>query len=760
LGAKSAPAERAPAERAPAERAPAERAPAEPGRAPRRLRATPTPDEPADLAARSAGSRRVHYSADVLRTIVLWLIVVGGTSCGTSATPPPIYRLDSPGRDAAARLAARLPSGADSCAVARVADVSARRRPLLRELSSIDAFAWAPGAPTLALAQVGRRGPDGRESRRVLLHVDDVDAARRWVVDEAPLRVLWVEEDPCRTGARECRRWHARALDEHTIQIARGPWAGSGGGDDGYGERGPGTQRRCADLAHRRPEAIELAIERQGLGVVVDDLGTPFGSPGVDHSVVMIGEPLGVRWEEDLVLPTELPLEVLEVLLETREDSRASVLAAAATRESRRTAGGVRTIARIRWEDLELARDDAERLRVARVQAERARAPLDPHAIDVTDRALVDRQVALRRELMQQANAGGVPAHAEALKVLLERAVEVHPDDAELVGALVRTLTELGDGELAARWATHMLEASIGDPEHWRQWRRRALAHVGADALGEALRSDGLARGVDASVAAEVLVAHTSRYEAAEAAWLASRTFARLGPRPTRIASAALPAESAFETMLLALDVEGLARSLHAVLTIDAPLASRVGGALEAPIVSWSEGRRGVRVGASTLASSDGLRGFGIELANGLPEGATFELTIALLPFGGDPRRPDAIARARGRVREGALVVDAFASTPRVALRWENVPRYLAEPLAELESRLFPPPDLELELDSEADALLGIERARSEDAALDCVAREARLRCQATPEREVARRAWRRVVEPWIVRAERTTTRP
>ena len=33
----------------------------------------------------------------------------------------------------------------------------------------------------------------------------------------------------------------------------------------------------------------------------------------------------------DLVLPTELPLEVLEVLLETREDSRASVLAAAAT---------------------------------------------------------------------------------------------------------------------------------------------------------------------------------------------------------------------------------------------------------------------------------------------------------------------------------------------------------------------------------------------------------------------------------------------
>lgn len=702
----------------------------------------------------------MHYSADVLRTIALWLIVVGGTSCGTAATPPPIYRLDAPGRDAAARLAARLPSGADSCAVARVADVSARRRPLLRELSSIEAFAWAPGAPTLALAQVGRRGPDGRESRRVLLHVDDVDAARRWIVDEAPLRVLWVEEDPCRSGARECRRWHARALDAHTIQIARGPWGGNGSGsDDGYGERGPGTQRRCADLAHRRPEAIELAIERQGLGVVVDDLGTPFGSPGVDHSVVMIGEPLGVRWEEDLVLPTELPLEVLEVLLETREDSRASVLAAAATHESRRTAGGVRTIARIRWEDLELARDDAERLRVARVQAERARAPIDPLAIDVTDRALVDRQVALRRELMQQA-AAGVPAQAEALKVLLERAVEVHPDDAELVGALVRTLTELGDGELAARWATRMLDASIGDAEHWRQWRRRALAHVGVDALGEALRSDGLARGDDASVAAEVLVAHASRYEAAEAAWLASRTFARVGPRPARIESAQLPSESTFETLLLALNVEGLARSLHAVLTIDAPFAAEVGGAPEAPIVSWSEGRRGIRVGASTLASSDGLRGFGIELTRNLPEGARFELTVALLPFGGDPTRPDALARVRGRVREGALAVDAFASTPRVTLRWENVPRYLAEPLAELESRLFPPPDLELELSSEADALVVIERARSEDAALDCVAREARVRCQTTPEREVARRAWRRVVEPWIVRAERTTTRP
>ena len=680
------------------------------------------------------------------------MLLVG---CGSS-TPPPVVRLDAPGRDAASRLAARLPSGATSCAVARVAEVSERRRSLLRGLSSIQDFAWAPGAPTIALAQAARRGVDGRESRRVLLHVDDVTAAMHWLEDEAPLRVLWVETDPCVTGERECRRWHARAIDAHTIQIARGPWTDG----ESYGERGPGTQRRCADLAHRRPEAIELTIERQGLGVVVDDLGTPFGGPGVDHSVVMIGEPLGVRWEEELVLPTELPLEVLEVLLETREDSRASVLAAAATRESRRTSGGVRTIARIRWEDLELARDDAERLRRARMQAERARAPLDPNVIDVSDRALVDRQVALRRELVQQASSGGAQTHAEALRVLLERAVEVHTDDAELVGALVRTLTELGEGEHAARWATRMLDGAIGDPEHWRQWRRRALAHVGAEALGDALRSDGLARGADANVAAEVLVAHASRYEAAEAAWIASRSFARVGPRPTRVASATLPADSAFETLLVALDVEGLARSLHAVLTIDAPLASRVGGAPEAPIVSWSEGRRGVRVGASTLASSDGLRGFGIELVQELPEDARFELAIAVLAFGGDPQRPDAMLRARGRVHEDALVIEAFASTPRVSLRWENVARYLAQPLADLESRLFPPPDLELELDSDADATIVIERSEEEDTALDCVARENRVRCQTTPERDMARRAWRRVVEPWIGRAERTTTRP
>lgn len=673
-------------------------------------------------------------------------------ACASSA-PPPVYRLDEPDRDAAARLAARLPIGADRCAVARVSAVAERRRSLLAELSSIEAFAWNAGSPVLALAQASRRGLDGRESRRVLLHVDDVDATRRWLVEQARLRVTWVDEDPCAAGDRACSRWHARRVDRQTVMIARGPWP------DEDRVVGGGVQRRCSDLSHRRPDAIEIAIERQGLGVVVDDLGSPYGSPGVDHTVVTSAERGGVRWEEELALPTDLPLEVLEVLLETREDARTSVLAAAASRESRRTATGVTTRARIRWEDLELARDDAERLREARRLAARAREPLAVDDVDVSDRALVDRQVEMRRGRLEQAAGAAAREQAEVLRRLLERAVLAHPDDAELIGALVRLLAELGEGEEAARHATHMIDASIGDAEHWRQWRRRALASVGPEALASALREDGIARGSEADAAARALVAHAGRYEAAESAWVASRTFARGGPRPSRIATSALPTEVFFETLLVAMNVEGLARSLHAVLSVDAPLESRASGPAEAPVVSWSEGRRGWRVAASTLASPDGLRSFGLELVRELPVGARFELTIAILPFGGDPRRPDATLRARGRVEGDALVIDALGASPQVNLRWEHVARYLAQPLVELESRLFPPPDLELALDSLADADTALERTIDEES-LDCAVRDARLRCQTSPDRDVVRRAWRRVVEPWILRPERTTTRP
>ncbi len=108
----------------------------------------------------------------------------------------------------------------------------------------------------------------------------------------------------------------------------------------------------------------------------------------------------------------------------------------------------------------------------------------------------------------------------------------------------------------------------------------------------------------------------------------------------------------------------------------------------------------------------------------------------------------------------GSVLVDAIATSPTRALRWERVPRYLAEPLAQLEVRLFPPPDVELELDTEAEVETLLERARPEDAALDCVSRALRVRCQTTPDRDVARRAWARVVEPWIVGPVRTTTRP
>ncbi|MCB9611349.1 MAG: hypothetical protein H6722_02735 [Sandaracinus sp.] len=95
-----------------------------------------------------------------------------------------------------------------------------------------------------------------------------------------------------------------------TIEIGRGAWSGHEGGLD--------TTRRCVDLAARDARTRwKWRSNDKGSAWSSTILGTSFGAPGVDHVVVTSPETLGIRWEEDLELPSELPLEVLEVLLET-----------------------------------------------------------------------------------------------------------------------------------------------------------------------------------------------------------------------------------------------------------------------------------------------------------------------------------------------------------------------------------------------------------------------------------------------------------
>ncbi|MEZ4246651.1 MAG: hypothetical protein R3B99_00195 [Polyangiales bacterium] len=336
----------------------------------------------------------------------------------------------------------------------------------------------------------------------------------------------------------------------------------------------------------------------------------------------------------------------------------------------------------------------------------------------------------------------------------------MHPDDAELVGLLVRALLELGEGEEAASWASRMLEASIGDPEHWRQSRRRALAAVGPEAPGRRAAFRRTRPRTGCRAAAEVPGGARRATTRPKPRGWPSRTFARVGPRPAPVRSLTLPSTSFFETLWTAMNVEGLrakpSRRAHHRRADGAPVL----GSAEAPIVSWPEGSRGVRVGASTLTSPGRAARVRARATMGLPTDARFELVVAVLPFGGDPRHPDAVLRARGKVGAGGMEVEAVATTPNVGLRWETLERYLGQPFDGLEARLFPPPDLQLELDGDADVERLLERAEDEDAALDCRATGLRVRCQTTPDRDVARRAWRRVVEPWIGRPDRTTTRP
>ncbi|MBX3251001.1 MAG: hypothetical protein KF901_27740 [Myxococcales bacterium] len=679
-----------------------------------------------------------------------WVLAAALSVACASAPPPPVAPRVPPD-DGAAVLASRLPVGATACAVARPTMLSERQRELVRELSSTP-FAWAAGAPIVAYADATQTR-DGRRATRVLLRVTSVEEARTWLETQAPVRVEWTDEPACRGDDARCWRWTARALDAGTITVSRGPWGErpDRGDREDRGEwhdrgAGAGVEVRCARLARERRDALEITIRTPSGG------GFELGAP-LDTQIVLERDTVGVRWEELTRLPHDLPFEIFEHLERAAAPHEpGAVLSSAASYERRLTRDGVHARARLRWEDLELAIDDERRVRAALAAEARAHEPVPVHTLPVERRELLDAQVGLRLTRLRQATPAEADVQAEALRTLLERALDFYPGDAALAQHLTTALLHLGDGRAAADLAEEVLAAGPPDPDAWRVRRRQALALVGAPALASALREDGLLRAREADAAARVLTAFDRRYEVAEAAWIAAHQMEGAVPRGARVAPMVeVPMVSLLETTLALLDMEGLARSLHVILRVDAPLPAGVSGPAEVPVVSWREGDRGVRVAASTTASQDHHRGLWREMLRGLPDEAEAELLVVLLPFGGSPGAPDGAARLRGRLSGGALRLSAARFVPALEVRWERVAELVAEPLAGLESRLFPPPDLDARFPSAEDATEAVRRAEDEPT-LRCEARGVEVRCQASPELDASQRAWRRVVEPWIVR--------
>ena len=117
------------------------------------------------------------------------------------------------------------------------------------------------------------------------------------------------------------------------------------------------------------------------------------------------------------------------------------------------------------------------------------------------------------------------------------------------------------------------------------------------------------------------------------------------------------------------------------------------------------------------------------------------------MPMGSDPAaEPQRSIRVAGRIEEADLRVTAASVRPD----WNALARYVANPFAELEGRLFPPPDMQVEAESE-DVAAAIVAAADQEPVLRCTQRESLVHCAVSPELDVTRRAWRRVVWPRVL---------
>lgn len=680
--------------------------------------------------------------------LALVLIAMSALGCGGSPPVGPLLHVEhAAAPDELDRLLARLPGGADRCAGARIGAIASERRELVKRLSASSHLAmlsWGSDTPIAAFAEVRQESPaNGRQSTFALLRVSDVARMRTYLESHRELRVRWSDGDAACPGA-DCWRYRAERVDDTTVRIRRGPWR----------ERGRGTEMRCVDLARRYPEALEVSSRTAADGLFSS--GASGGGLGLDLASVLLPRGSGLRRVEQYRLPdAEMADEIVMLLQNLRDDPGGIGAIAEQTKVAHGDLLEVRTD--VRWEDLELLAGDEARYREAVALEASALRPLPLREVVIDDLAMVREQVALRSDALGDLPPDERAVAVRELRELLERAANAHPGQDALVERLVELLLrELGEGEAAARWAEQVIARGPRDIRAWRVRRRAALARVGEAPLAEALLADGVVRsGRRAREAAAVLsqLPRDEGYEIAEGAWLSAETLAGLRPRLRR-ARGTLPLESLGELLLTLADGIGTSRSVH----VRAEGAATDGAAVHvrAGVVSWVAGGRLTSAGATSTDAPDGGYRMLREITQGL-EGRV-RLTLALTPIGGDLSAPEALVAVDGDVHDGVLDLRRASAVEegreRTAVRWERARALVGDPLRGYEVRLFPPPNLYVDFADAPEAEAFLDRSADSDA-ISCirmVRREAQVRCNASPQRDSTRRAWRRAMAPLIFR--------
>jgi hypothetical protein len=668
-------------------------------------------------------------------------------ACGGSPPPGPLLHTEpATAPDELDRLLARLPPGADRCAGARIGAVASERRGLVKRLSAsshLATLSWGSDTPIAAFAEVRQENPtSGRQSTFALLRVSDVSRMRSYLEEHRELRVRWSEGGAACPGA-DCWRYRAEVVDDRTVRIRRGPWL----------ERGRGTEMRCVDLARRYPDALEIASRSAADGLFSS--GASSGGLGLDLASVLLPRGSGLRRVERYRLPDAEMADEIVMLLQNLRDDPGGIGAIA---EQTKVAHGDMLEVRsdVRWEDLELMAGDEARYREAVALEASALRPLPLTEVVIDDLEMVREQVALRSDTLGDLPPDERASAIRELRELLERAANAHPGQDALVERLVELLLELGEAEAAARWAEQVIARGPRDPRAWQVRRRAALARVGEEALAEALVTDGVVGSRRRAREAAAVLARLPReasYEIAEGAWLSAETLATLRVR-LRPARGALPLESLGELLLTVADAVGTSRSVH----VRAEGESTDGAAVHvrSGVVQWTDGRRAVSAGATSTDAPDGGYRMLRDVVGGLR--GRVRVTLALTPIGGDLSAPEALVAVEGDAHDGVLDLRRASAVEegrdRTAVRWERARALVGDPLLGYEVRLFPVPNLYVDFADAPEAEAFLDRT-ADSGVLSCirmVRREAQVRCNASPQRDSTRRAWRRAMAPLLFR--------
>ncbi len=678
-----------------------------------------------------------------------WLVLAllagcGGLRAGPGHALPP---------DPAIALVERLPAGLARCVAARVDRVPTARRRAFGEVSLAGSLAFEPGAPIAAAAVAAER--EGRLAPFVALFRTTAPpgAVRSFFESSAGAHLSFDDELLCEEEGL-CRAVAIDFVEPTLLRIRHGTFAEARSRDAlRSAPSGRARTNRCAALLLAHPGAVEVAA-----------WAADPAAPGSRISSALEGEWTVHAWRGGLHVTRverygDPRFAATSAQLESALPPEPGWIVAADPEIRVAVGSELRFEAELTFRDLALRAQDQERLRRA-MAAEMAFAwrlvPVE--GIDVRRYEVVDRQVYVRRERLREASGPDAVALARELVALVDRALEVHPEQERLAEVRFEVLLDvLSDARAAANAAEAALGMHPDDRSIWLARRREALVRFDADAAAAALEDAGVAdegRGREVAAVLRALLGAASSaadgrtrmpYPVAEAA-LALAERLEDASEPARLAAPLLIEWHALpETALALFELRGLAERSDRLVAIVRGAPSP-GAEPEHPFVELarSEGRER-RVAVVATDGRAGLRAFGRALPRATGQGRA-TLTFSVV---GEPgaRRIDAplVALSGHATPRGFRVEAARGPTSD----WPRVSRLLAAPLARMHPFHRPTPAFAVEPLGREERRVLLERLRA-SGQIECADAGHGLACRSSLAGTALRRAWLGAVGPLL----------